>query len=76
MKKWAILLIVLGGGLAAYGISDLAKGFSPAYESVRGEAASPEQMSVWYGWPRNSQIEIVIGVVALLYGAILRKDSK
>jgi hypothetical protein len=71
MKTWAILLILIGSGLAAYGFSGLAGSFSarPYVEDVLDYSGS-------FGWPQNSQIEIVIGVVLLIYGVILRKDAK
>jgi uncharacterized membrane protein len=67
MNKLAILLIVFGSGLAAFGISGF-KGFFNGYEvGVYGGS---------FGWSLNNQIEIVCGVVSLIYGVILRKDSK
>ena len=71
MKKVAALLIIFGSGLAAFGIS----GFSGTYW-VSGLFVDPPQYRGEFGWSLNNQIEIVIGVVSLIYGAILRKDSK
>jgi hypothetical protein len=63
MKKWAVFLILIGSGLAAYGISGW-----QLYGTVDRYFSA--------GWPLNSQIEIVIGVASLAYGLILNKDSK
>jgi hypothetical protein len=63
MKNLAILLILAGSGLAAFGISGW-----QLYGTVDRYFSA--------GWPLNSQIEIVIGVASLAYGVILRKDSK
>lgn len=68
MKKTADLLIVIGGGLAAFGIS--------GFGLTLSEVVRPDGPIGWYEWPLNSRIEIVIGVVSLIYGVILRKDSK
>ena len=68
MKKLAIVLILLGSGLAAYGISGF--GFTMS-DFVRSDG-----LIGWYEWPLNNRIEIVIGVVSLIGGVLLRKDSK
>ena len=68
VKKLAVFLILFGSGLAAFGISGW--GFTlPNF--VRSDG-----LIGWYEWPMNNRIEIVIGVVSLIYGVILRKDSK
>jgi hypothetical protein len=61
MKKMAIPLIVLGAGLAAFGI------FS--FESHSGSIG-------WAGWSTGAQIEIAIGVASAIWGLILRRDSR
>jgi hypothetical protein len=71
MKKAAVLLIIFGSGLAAFGIS----GFSGTYW-VSGPFSDIPQYRGEFGWTLNNQLEIVVGVVSLIYGAILRKDSK
>ncbi len=68
MKKIANLLIVLGSGLAAFGVS----GFGGSFSSDR----LPGTWSGSLGWSLNNQIEIVVGLVSLAYGLILRRDSK
>ena len=71
MNKWAILLIVFGSGLAAFGISGFGGSFSLQREILISDAYSGS-----FEWSQNNRIEIVIGVVSLIYGVILRKDSK
>ena len=79
MKKIAVLLILFGSGLAAFGISgfsgelyqdtqltDPVRTQSPVYGSLDGSL----------GWPLNERVEIVVGVLPLIGGLILRKDSK
>jgi hypothetical protein len=71
MNKLAIILIVIGSGLAAFGFSGF-KGVFDGHEVW-------ENMYMYsgsFGWSLNNQIEIVCGVVSLIYGVILRKDSK
>jgi hypothetical protein len=73
MKKVAVLLIVFGSGLAAFGISGFGGSFSPQEVILPGLHGG---VSGSVGWSPNNQIQIVIGVVSLIYGVILRKDSK
>jgi hypothetical protein len=73
MNKLAILLIVFGSGLAAFGISGFGGSFAFQNEILPGLQGS---YSGSFGWSLNNQYEIVIGVVSLIYGVILRKDSK
>ena len=72
MKKMANFLILLGSGLAAFGISAFTGNFSSDW-------ARPEMPNAWsgsLGWSLKNQIEIVVGVVSLAFGLILRRDSK
>ena len=73
MKKAAVLLVVLGSGLAAFGISGFG-GSSSTQEVILPGAHGGESGSV--GWSQDNQIEIVIGVMSVVSGVILRKDSK
>ena len=73
MKKVAVLLILFGSGLAAYGLSGFSGSFSPP-EPGRIGVGDGESGS--FEWSQDSQIEIVVGVVSLAGGLILRKDSK
>ena len=59
--------------IRAFGISGFAGEFStpPSYQ-IGQEGAISGSM----GWSRDNQILIVVGVVSLIYGVILRKDSK
>ena len=73
MKKLAVFLIVFGSGLAAFGITGYGGSYSlqsPILQGLEGGYSGS------FGWSQNNQIEIVIGVVLLIYGVILRKDSK
>jgi hypothetical protein len=71
VKKLAVFLILFGSGLAAFGISGFEGSFSLQREILMRDAYSGS-----FGWSQNNQIEIVIGVVSLIFGVILRKDSK
>jgi uncharacterized membrane protein YphA (DoxX/SURF4 family) len=70
MKQIAVLVILFGSGLAAYGISGFGGEFST------NTRFDPPQLSGSFEWSQESQIEIVVGVVSLVGGLILRKDSK
>jgi hypothetical protein len=74
MKKVAVLLILFGSGLAAFGIS----GFSGALDTnTRGENFGvPAQLNGSLEWSLNDRLEIVVGALSLAGGLILRKDSK
>jgi uncharacterized membrane protein YphA (DoxX/SURF4 family) len=74
MKKIAVLLILFGSGLAAFGIS----GFSGGLDTnTRGaEFGQPAQLEGSLGWDMNDRVEIAVGVLSLIGGLILRKDSK
>jgi hypothetical protein len=60
MKKVAVPLIVFGSGLAAFGIF----GFQGQTDRLPA------------GWGIEDQFMIAIGVGLVIWGAILRKDSK
>jgi hypothetical protein len=69
MKKMANFLILLGSGLAAFGISAFTGNFSSDW-------ARPEMPNAWsgsLGWSLKNQIEIVVGVVSRAFGLILRR---
>lgn len=68
MKKLAALLIVLGSGLAAYGISGFGLTMSAFVRS--------DGLAGWYEWPIEARVQIVVGVISLVGGLLLRKDSK
>ena len=70
MKTVANFLILCGSGLAAWGVAGFSGSFD--FQSVR----DPSYYYGWAGWPLNSQAEIVLGVVALILGVLIRKDSK
>jgi hypothetical protein len=74
MKKVAVLLILFGSGLAAFGIS----GFSGELTTnTRGaEFGQPAQLEASLDWSMDDRVKIVLGVLLLASGLILRKDSK
>jgi hypothetical protein len=73
MKNWGIVLIIFGSGLAAFGISGFGGSFSYQNEILPGLQGS---YSGSFGWSPENKVQIVVGVVSLMYGMILRKDSK
>ncbi len=74
MKKAAVLLILFGSGLAAFGIS----GFSGEITTnTRGAAfGMPDKLEGSLGWSMNDRVEIVVGALSIAGGLILLKDSK
>jgi hypothetical protein len=78
MKKVAVFLILFGSGLAAFGISGFSGDLSPDYQltsPVRTESPVSGALDGSLGWSLNSRLEIVIGVLSLVGGLILSKDS-
>jgi hypothetical protein len=75
VKKLAVFLILFGSGLAAFGISGFEGSFSIHREFLLRDVY-PDAYAGSFGWSLNNQIEIVIGVVSLIFGVILRIDSK
>lgn len=74
MKKVAVLLILFGSGLAAFGISGLTGELNT---DTRGaNFGAPAQLNGSLEWSLNERVEIVVGVLSLAGGLILRKDSK
>lgn len=71
MKNVAVLLILLGSGLTAYGISGFSGSFSP--RDTAGRIGVSEGETGEFGWSQESQIEIVVGVVSLVSGLLLRR---
>lgn len=79
MKRLAALLILLGSGLAAFGISGFSGELSPDYQltsPVRTESPVSGALDGSFEWPIESRVQIVLGVISLAGGLILRKDSK
>jgi len=74
MKKVAVLLILFGSGLAAYGIS----GFSGELDTdTRGAAFdTPNTLEGSLGWSMDERGDIVVGVLSLAGGLLLYKDSR
>ena len=71
MKKLAFVLIVLGSGLTALGLSCWQLAVQP---SLSGGEGGP---SFYYtaGWPAWNQGQITIGVMLLACGLLLRRGS-
>jgi hypothetical protein len=74
MKKVAVLLILFGSGLAAFGITGLSGEITT---NTRGAAfGMPDKLEGSLDWSLNDRLKIVVGVLSLVGGLILRKDSK
>jgi hypothetical protein len=71
MKKLAALLIIFGGGLAAFGFS----GWHATGKPMFG-LDGPADWDFYAGWPLNSQLEIAVGITLLACGLVLHRDSK
>jgi hypothetical protein len=77
MNKLAFVFVVLGSGLAALGFSGWHANGYPGVK-LAGMEGVPWYFD-WYfsaGWPGNSQLEITIGVMLLVCGLLLRRDSR
>ena len=70
MKKVAVLLILFGSGLTAFGISSFSGGLGT------DTRLDPPQLNGSFEWPLDERLEIVVGVISLTGGLILRKDPK
>ncbi len=68
MKKLSFFLIVLGSGLAAFGLSGWQLTTSHIF-SIEGE------WDISAGWSAGDQFQITIGVMLLACGLLLRRDS-
>ena len=66
MKKYCITMIVIGGGLATFGLS----GFSASLGTLWGE------LNGGASWDNGSRIEITVGVVLFLLGISIRKELR
>ena len=72
MKKLAFTFVVLGSGLAALGFSGWQATGHPGFVLA---GASGLAWDFWAGWTPLGQIEITVGVVLLVWGLLLRRDS-
>jgi uncharacterized membrane protein YphA (DoxX/SURF4 family) len=70
MKKVAVVLILFGSGLTAFGISGFSGGLGT------DTRLDPPQLNGSFEWPLDERLEIVVGVISLTGGLILRKDPK
>ena len=69
MKKVAVLLILFGSGLTAFGISGFGGDLST------DTRLDPPQLNGSFEWPLDERLEIVVGVISLSGGLLLRKNS-
>ncbi len=79
MKKVAFLLILFGSGLAAFGITGFSGELYPdpqLTDPVRTQSPVYGSLDGSLGWPLNERVEIVVGVLSLVGGLILHKNSK
>jgi hypothetical protein len=74
MKKVAALLIIFGSGLAAFGLAGWKAVGTPATRWVEDAPRVAWDFSA--GWSLGSELEMAAGVMLLVWGVILRKDSK
>lgn len=70
MKKLAFVLVVLGSGLAAFGFAGWQAVGNPVFLD------EPGYLRFSAGWTLAGQLEITIGVVLLVCGLLLRRDSR
>jgi len=75
MKKVAALLIILGSGLAAYGLSGFYGGVDPDANLRNPDMIASPLLYASLEWPMRERVEITVGVILLVGGLILRKDS-
>ena len=79
MKKVAVLLILFGSGLAAFGISGFRGELYPdpqLTDPVRNQSPVYGSLDGSLGWDLNERIQIAVGVLSLAGGLILRKESE
>ena len=72
MKKLAFVFVVLGSGLTAFGLSGCQLDVHPWI----GPVEPGPGFYYTAGWTLFNQLEITIGVVLLVCGLLLRRDSK
>lgn len=76
MKKLAFVLIVLGSGLTAFALSGWYLATSVLFQLAGADGSMPNSLpDIHAGWTPDSQIEITIGVMLLVCGLLLRRDS-
>ena len=71
MKKLAFVLVVLGSGVAVFGLSSWQ--MTPSLQIV---GLNESTYSVSAGWTPYNQLEITSGVMLLACGLLLRRDSR
>ena len=71
MKKLAFIFVVLGSGLAAYGVFSWQMTPSPQIIGL-----NETTYSISAGWTPYDKLEITIGVMLLVCGLLLRRDSR
>jgi hypothetical protein len=73
MKKVSLILILFGGGLVAFGVTGFSGEFSPNTRPAAYD--QPYEYSGSFGWSMNERMEITFGLISLVSGIILRKNS-
>ena len=77
MKKLAVLLILFGIGLAVFGLTGF-RGELSANLSAQARFNSddgPYEYSGYFQWPINERLETTFGMISLISGVLLRKNS-
>jgi hypothetical protein len=74
MKAVAVILILFGSALVALGIS----GFSGELTTDTRPAAydMPNTLDASFDWSAGDRVEMVFGVISLVGGLLLYKESK
>jgi hypothetical protein len=71
MKELAVLLILVGSGLTAYGLAGFSGEFSPNSRSID----ETSHLEGSFGWSSADREQIVLGVVVLVGGLLLRNSK-
>ena len=74
MKKLAFVLVVLGSGLTAFGLSGWEAVGRPGF-TIAGAPGVAWDFTAGFG-SLLSQLEFTLGVMLLACGLLLRRDSK
>jgi len=73
MNKLAFVFVLLGSGLTAFGFSGWQAITQPRFVLAGADAVN---WTLWAGWTLVNQLETTIGVVLLVCGLLLRRDSR
>ena len=76
MKKLAFILVVLGSGLTVLGLSGWQLTTSVLFQLAGADGRMPNNLpDIQAGWSIANQIVITTGVVLLVCGLLIRRDS-